>query len=100
LGGSNAAGVAVQPDGRLVVAGSTHTYIGDWNTELRIALARYNPDLTLDPSFGQGGRLTTVVDADRAAYATDVAIQADGKIVVAGTEGSYPRVDFLRGSSG
>ena len=95
VNGSNAAGVAVQPDGRLVVAGSTHTYVGDWNTELRIALARYNPDLSLDPSFSQGGRQMTVVDADRTAYATDVASQPDGKIVVAGSVGSYPRVDFL-----
>src|SRR5579883_1834481 len=42
--------VAVQPDGRLVVAGDAGP-----NNRQGIALARYNPDGSLDTSFGTGG---------------------------------------------
>jgi uncharacterized delta-60 repeat protein len=73
-----AAAVAVQPDGRIVAAGSTLD-----GGALAFALARYMPDGALDPAFGAGGRVTTSFFGvfDQAAA---VAIQPDGKIVVAG----------------
>lgn len=78
--------IAIQPDGRIVVAGST-TSGGDF------ALARYEPSGALDTSFDQDGRVTT--DFAGSAAGNDVAIQSDGKIVVAGTRGSgSPDVDF------
>jgi uncharacterized delta-60 repeat protein len=48
------------------------------------ALVRYNPDGTLDPSFGSGGRVRTDISGgnDRA---RSMALQPDGKIIVAGT---------------
>jgi uncharacterized delta-60 repeat protein len=70
-------GIAVQPDGKIVVAGTSN--------DLRILLARYLPNGSLDPSFGDGGQVETKVG--EWAFAGSVALQSDGKIVVVG--GSY-----------
>jgi uncharacterized delta-60 repeat protein len=99
--------VALQPDGKAVVVGSTNAgpitqFGGDGN----FALARYNGDGTLDSEFGAGGldgngRLTTNFDENLDTSGTHdgaaaVALQSDGKIVVAGSTdpvGADPR-DF------
>jgi uncharacterized delta-60 repeat protein len=49
-GSGGASGVALQTDGKIVVAGSSD---GD------VALARYNPNGSLDPTFSGDGRQTT-----------------------------------------
>jgi len=72
---------ALQPDGKLVVIGTT--YINNDYTEEDFALARYNPDGTLDETFGNGGKVQTDFPG-LAAVASSVLIQPDGKIVVAG----------------
>ena len=85
-----ASSVVVQPDGKIVVAGGAFllfTFAGDFK------LARYNPDGSLDTSFGDGGIVTTTFP--EGSYAFDVALQADGKIVAAGTV----FVDFNPGES-
>ena len=63
--------VAIQPDGSIVTAGDN-------------SLARYLPDGTLDPAFGDGGTVVTGLDTAFAGSAMDVALQPDGGIVVAG----------------
>ena len=71
--------VAIQSDGKIVAAGTAG--VTDF------ALARYNTDGTLDTTFGTGGRVTTYSSANTpisSAIASAVAIQSDGKIVVAG----------------
>jgi uncharacterized delta-60 repeat protein len=73
-----AAAVAIQPDGKIVAAGTT---VVGFDTEF--ALARYNSNGTLDASFGAGGRVATAFGG-RFEHATSVAIGIDGKIVVAG----------------
>lgn len=83
---------ALQPDGKLVIAGSANnesTPIG--------AVARYLPDGSLDPSFGTAGVVTVPVGtADANFYA--VLIQPDGKIVASGyaadTDNDYLAVRF------
>jgi uncharacterized delta-60 repeat protein len=68
--------LALQSDGKIVVAGMGGDYFG---------LARYNTDGSLDTSFGpnHNGTIQTQVGTwDSAAYA--VAIESDGKIVAAG----------------
>jgi len=82
--------VAVQADGKIVVAGDTYTN----NTVLEdFALARYNPDGTLDNSFGVNGFVVT--DLQQATdVATAIAIQPDGKIVVAGYSDNTLNYDF------
>ncbi|HLW16506.1 MAG TPA: delta-60 repeat domain-containing protein, partial [Actinomycetota bacterium] len=72
-----ASSVAIQKDGKIVVAGLAH--IGTTN---EIAVVRYLDDGTLDPSFGSGGKVTTPIGSG--ALANAVAIQPDGKILVAG----------------
>jgi uncharacterized delta-60 repeat protein len=77
--------VAVQADGKLVVVGTTYTN-NDYSNE-DFALARYNPDGSLDASFGSNGRVTTDFPG-LAAVASSVLVQPDGKILVAG--GAFP----------
>lgn len=75
--------VAVQADGKIVVVGFTRNGgTGSSSTE-DFALTRYNPDGSLDPNFGSGGRVQTDFGADDRAKA--VAIRADGKIIVVGS---------------
>lgn len=71
--------VAVQPDGKILVAGASDQGASGYD----FALARYNADGTLDASFGHGGRVTTTFgNGDDKAHA--LLLQPDGKIVVAG----------------
>jgi uncharacterized delta-60 repeat protein len=78
FGGSfdRAYAVALQADGKIVAAGETNAASGGF------ALVRYNMDGSLDTSFDGDGKVTTSFGGNTAAYS--VAIQADGKIVVAG----------------
>jgi uncharacterized delta-60 repeat protein len=69
------AGDAVlQPDGKIVVAGSTQ---GDG-----FGVARLNPDGSLDPSFGDAGKAN--VNFSVAAFGLAATRQSNGRIVVAG----------------
>src|SRR5687768_17423760 len=81
LGSSNDRGTSVtlQPDGKILVAG--HTFSGG---TLDFALVRYNADGSLDTTFDVDGKVSTpVLFGDDTART--VLMQADGKIVVAGT---------------
>jgi uncharacterized delta-60 repeat protein len=69
--------VAVQPDGRIVVAGSSSDASGS-----DMAVARYTSDGTLDASFEGDG--LALVDFGSEASARAVALQPDGKVVLAG----------------
>jgi len=70
--------VALQLDGKIVVAGF------GYSSTTKIAVARYNSDGSLDNTgFGSGGRVTTAIGSS-GDYGNSVALQSDGKIVVAG----------------
>jgi uncharacterized delta-60 repeat protein len=71
-------GIAIQEDGKLVAAGG-----GFFAGTLDFALTRYNPDGSLDPTFGGDGKVTTDF-AGSSDQATGMAIQVNGKIVAAG----------------
>lgn len=81
-------GSAVQPDGKIVIVGSTNALDGN-GTDL--AVARLNPDATLDRSFGVtigggvGGGLFEIELPTNTDTAFGVAIQTDGKIVIVGS---------------
>ena len=79
--------VAVDPAGRVVVAGETRrgTAPSDFG------LARLRADGSLDPDFGDGGRMITdfAGSDDRAA---GLVLQPDGAIVAGGTSSSGPTV--------
>jgi uncharacterized delta-60 repeat protein len=70
--------LALQPDGKLVAAGYT------WNASYAdFALARYNPDGSLDTSFNGTGKVTTVFSS-RTDEINALGLQPDGKLVAAG----------------
>lgn len=71
--------VKLQPDGKIVVAGTAYAGTG---TTYEFALVRYHTDGTLDASFGAGGKVTTDFGGDDVARA--VLLQPDGKIVAVG----------------
>ena len=71
--------VAIQADGRIVVAGSAGR---------DFALARYSVQGSPDPTFGDNGLVTTAIGISDAVL--DIAIQADGKIVAAGSSSAAP----------
>lgn len=89
------AALAVQPDGRFLVAG--HIYPPAAQSDF--VLFRWNETGTLDDSFGTGGRVTTDFAGDTS-YPSDngraLAVQTDGRILVVGSsyQGNDRRGDF------
>jgi uncharacterized delta-60 repeat protein len=74
---ANAYGLALQGDGKIVAVGHVGFDGGDF------AVARYNVNGSLDPSFSGDGRQTTDLGGDDD-VANGVAVQGDGKIVAVG----------------
>jgi uncharacterized delta-60 repeat protein len=79
--------VAVQPDGQILVAGYSEDYFGSV-----FALARYNPDGSLDTAFSDDGKLIT--DVGSSGHGRSVTLQTDGKILVAGYSDNGSNTDF------
>ncbi len=76
---SSPRGVAVLPDGKILVAG---TWLDQYNRH-DFGLVRFTPDGTLDTSFGENGAVSTDVSGD-SDDVTTLSIQPDGKIIVLG----------------
>jgi uncharacterized delta-60 repeat protein len=76
--------LAIQPDGKIVVAGIVESLDGR-----DFALARYNPNGTLDSSFSGDGKVTTDFSDNDSEVASTLALQADGKIVMAGSTSPF-----------
>ncbi|MEO8765511.1 MAG: T9SS type A sorting domain-containing protein [Ginsengibacter sp.] len=74
----NAYSLAIQSDGKIVLAG--YTYVGP---NYNFAVVRYNINGTPDPSFNGNGKQTANLGSDLQT-GNSVAIQSDDKIVVAG----------------
>jgi uncharacterized delta-60 repeat protein len=79
--GGNIRALALLPGGRILAAGSV---------ESDFALVRYLSDGSLDPDFGNGGKVTTDLGGDDLLNA--LAVQDDGSIVAAGY--SYHSVNY------
>ncbi|PYE53229.1 delta-60 repeat domain-containing protein, partial [Deinococcus yavapaiensis] len=79
-----AAALVVQPDGKILVAG---TATDEWTAE-DFTLVRFNSDGTLDSTFGSAGVVTTNFDFSGSSFSSDVAtslvLQPDGKLIAAG----------------
>jgi uncharacterized delta-60 repeat protein len=71
--------VQVQPDGKVVAAGYNYT-----STSQSFTVVRYNPDGTLDATFGSNGQVITGFSRASNDAGETMVLQADGKIVVAG----------------
>lgn len=82
---SYAGGVAVQADGKVLVVGTPQESEG-------FSVARLLPNGSPDPTWGEGGVVTTHLGKFASAY--DVAVQPDGKIVVVGEAPGAKNEDF------
>jgi uncharacterized delta-60 repeat protein len=76
--------VAIQPDGRIVAAG---TSLDTANNQYRFAIARFSVNGAPDVSLAGSGKVATPVGTGYSS-ANAIAIQPDGKILVAGTSHS------------
>ena len=81
--------LALQSDGKIVAAGRKGIFFYPADQRKgNVALARYNPDGSLDATFGNGGVVTSDFGQGLESYALALIIQPDGRIVIAG-ESSY-----------
>src|SRR5262249_2699825 len=80
--------VAVQADGRILVAG-----YAKGATDMDFALVRFTADGSIDPSFASGGRVLTPVGSSADA-ALAIALLADGRILLGGWSDTGPRDGF------
>lgn len=80
----NARAVAVQADGKIVVAGGAGVTAKKGSTTYRNALVRYNANGTLDQTFGSKGEVVTAGTGGVA----DMVILPDGRIVTVGFSGT------------
>lgn len=82
--------IAIQPDGKIIVAGDAELVA---NSSNYFALARYNPDGSLDMTFDGDGKVTTFLrNAPNDDKIFEIELQPDGKILAAGW--SYAGINF------
>jgi uncharacterized delta-60 repeat protein len=86
----NAYALALQPDGKLVIAGSCRD---DAYAYRDVCAIRYNANGTLDTSFGTGGKVIISVGS-RNDFAHALVLQPDGKLVLAGVCPRAPINDY------
>lgn len=76
-------GVAIQPDGKILVAGYTE-YYGAFPPADKGVVIRYNTNGSLDNTFGVGGRETFNMPGNYPSRTTAIALEPDGKILIGG----------------
>ncbi len=81
--------VAVMPDGRVVIAGTAQFPQG-----FQLALARFMPDGSFDPTLGFNGQAAVALGTMSGA-AEEVTVQPDGKLLVAATGSNGTNLDFI-----
>lgn len=79
----------IQPDGRIVVAGQTYNGI-----KTSFAVIRLNADGTLDQTLGGVGKMTVSPSVGNA-IVRSIALQVDGKIVLAGAGSNGLNFDII-----
>lgn len=84
--------LAIQDDGKILIAGQIHNNLGSDNYTADIALSRYNTNGKLDNTFGKDGKATTSIGTISAGYS--LSIQRDGKIVLSGSGYDGTKHDF------
>lgn len=87
--GSLATNVLLTPDGKIVATGQYKTEV----IQRQFAAARYMPNGDLDPTFGNGGLVTTLLGAF-SSYAQTSILQPDGKLVIGGYKDARHNNDF------
>ncbi|MBA2555881.1 MAG: hypothetical protein H0V12_00800 [Chloroflexi bacterium] len=82
---ASAADVALQPDGRIIAAGSATSRNADYD----FAIARYTATGRLDPGFGDRGQIVTNFAGRSTDEALAVTIYPDDRVIVAGSTGPH-----------
>jgi len=82
--------IAIQSDGKILVAG--YSFFSANNNDFSVV--RYNADGSLDNTFDSDGKVTTTFGVGTNDQATAIAIQSDGKILVAGYSNQGGNFDF------
>jgi uncharacterized delta-60 repeat protein len=82
--GGNIWALGLQTNGRIVASGNNGSSAG-------FGVARFNPDGSVDTTFGTGGEVTTAVNGG--GLAVGLAVQADGKIVAAGSAPNSTKIN-------
>lgn len=82
--------MVIQPDGKIIIVGESNIGGGD----SVMSATRLNADGTLDTTFATGGRFMYNAKVAVAERAYGVAVQADGKILIAGRDG-LPRTRYV-----
>ncbi len=87
---ADAIDLVIQKDGKILAVGTETSSLNDFNGD-SIAIARYNPDGSLDNTFNKNGKLTLNppnINSPAAntygSLASSIALQTDGKIIVGG----------------
>ncbi len=80
--------LVITPDGSILVTGFTATATYNFST----LLMKFTSDGEVDASFGDAGAVEE--DLDDYDYASNIALQADGRIITAGTSGDGPPNSF------
>jgi uncharacterized delta-60 repeat protein len=91
LGSDVGQGLALQPDGKLVLLGTVVNPVSPATS--RFLLRRLNADGTPDGGFGSAGIVDTALSVN--ASAGGLALQADGRIVVVGTRALSANSNFV-----
>ena len=91
---TSASDVAVQPDGKIVVAVSSYTDVGGVSVPGGFTLVRYNPDGTRDGAFGTNG-VARAGFPGKLSSPSSIALQPNGRIVVAGSAETEVRGPFM-----
>ena len=81
--------VVIQTDGKIVIAGFKENSSSTQN----FFLARFNPNGSLDTTFGTNGTVTTVVGSG-GDFAKSLVLQTDGKLIAVGTARTGTNGDF------
>jgi uncharacterized delta-60 repeat protein len=84
LSADSASALGLQQDGKVVLAGESNA-----NVIEDFALARYQRNGTLDPTFGEQGRVLVDLRRNQDDYVLSLALQDNGRIVAAGATRDY-----------
>jgi uncharacterized delta-60 repeat protein len=76
--------LAIQPDGNMILSGTSYDVISGGGGITHMALTRHLPDGTLDTSFGKNGMAIALIGSSKDTVSSS-ALQTDGKIVILGT---------------
>lgn len=90
--------IALQPDGKIVIAGYAGSSSSIWNNDF--ITVRYLNDGTIDKTYSHNGRTKTNILSDNFYgpsndYAKALAIQPDGKIIVVGDNSDYDGYNMM-----